>query len=191
MVVAAALAAGGAYLLNRGSGGKATASTTTLSAQNVVLRGLIPPSIVPHCLFHPQPEAHPGNLATADCPYTDSKHGVLTRLHIDHLRDVASVNAVYVHHAFPALHAAGMTPTFKGAVGRCDRTHLPGEMTWSHDMGVPGAPIAGRFACYTDPKTNEPTITWTYPPQRLFMLVSGPSHGELYAWWSYWAHAFG
>lgn len=47
------------------------------------------------------------------------------------------------------------------------------------------------MACHLDPKTRQPTIAWTVNDARLFVLISGKNHGELFAWWRCWAHRFG
>ena len=190
VVIAAAAAAVAVFLLTDESGSKAASpSAPALTGANATLASLIPNQIRAHCDFS-KLEDHAGNLATASCPYTDLKHGKLTAVHVDYLRDLPSVNLVYQHHAFPGVKLAGKHPDFKTAIGRCDGTHLPGEKTWSHEMGG-GAPPVGRMACYLDPKTGEPTIAWTFEPQHMFALVSGNNHGELYAWWLFWAHRFG
>ena len=190
IVIAALLAAAGVYAITRDSNTPPNAAehTTTLTKDQQVLANLIPPPILKHCIWGPA-ELHPGNLATANCPYTDTKHGTLTRLHLDYFRDAASALQIYVHHVGPGLRASNLTANYKTHVGRCSGNEL-GEESWSHDMGVATAPPAGRVACYLDPTTGEPTIAWTYDSARLFGLVSGPSHGRLYAWWHFWAHQF-
>jgi serine/threonine protein kinase len=197
IVVAALLAAVAVYAFTRDSNSSATPPPTTgtittsptLKGDYKTLQSLIPGPIRRHCIFGPT-ESHPGNLATANCPYTDAKHGVLSRLHVDLFADPRSALQIYIHHAVPGLQASGLTVDFKSPAGRCNGTELRGEGTWSHDMGMANAPVAGRVACYIDPKTGEPTIIWTYPAERLFVLASGPSHGQLYAWWRFWAHEF-
>ncbi|MDP9255590.1 MAG: hypothetical protein M3Q31_03405, partial [Actinomycetota bacterium] len=194
VVVAALLAAAAVYAVTRDSNsGSGTPTTTTppttLTKDQRALQSLIPPPIRKFCVWGAT-EQHAGNLATANCAYTDPKHGRLTKLHLDYFRDSASAFQIYIHHAGPGLRASGLTTDFKTNRGLCNATEFRGEGTWSHDMGVMNAPSAGRMACYLDPKTGEPTITWTYDAARMFALVSGPSHGRLYAWWRFWAHEF-
>jgi hypothetical protein len=205
IVVAAALAAAAVFAVTRNSKSPvaittSTTSTTSTTATNFtgsaaltgdykILASLIPPSIRKYCIWGPT-EGHPGNLATANCPYIDSKHGRLSKLHIDYFVGAASAQQIYIHHALPGLKASGLTTDFKTPAGKCNGTELRGEGTWSHDMGAANAPTAGRVACYVDPTSGLPTIIWTYPAEHMFALVSGPSHGQLYAWWRFWAHEF-
>jgi serine/threonine-protein kinase len=195
IVIAALVAAAAVFALTRDSKSPAGNATTTssdagLTGDYKILASLIPPLVRKHCVFQHPPEAHPGNLATANCPYVDAKHGMLTKLHVDYFADPAAAQQIYIHHALPGLKASGVTPDFKAKAGTCNGTRFAGEGPWSHVMGSATGPTAGRFACYSDPKTGLPTIIWTYPAEHMFALVSAPSHGQLFSWWKFWAHEF-
>jgi serine/threonine-protein kinase len=194
LVAVAALVSGTlAYLVARGDGETAAATSTSTSAQETVpeaplsLAALVPRALWKSCAVQNQPT--PGAVESAVClqPNVVTGQNPPDRWQLSIYPDAASLQTAYD----AARAAAPKVPNG----GRCDGTYWGGSGPWVHE-GTPPKPGGHRF-CYFD--GDDAVIVWTHerlgqPNHRDILAVAregDTDHAALFNWWRFWHHRIG
>jgi serine/threonine-protein kinase len=198
LVALAALVSGtAAYLVARGDGQTAAATSATTSTSPstqetvpeapLALAALVPKTLWKSCAVQNQPT--PGAVESAVClqPNVVTGQNPPDRWQLSIYPDAASLQAAYT----AARAAAPRVPNG----GRCDGTYWGGAGPWVHE-GAPPKPGGHRF-CYFD--GDDAVVVWTHERlgqvnHRDILAIAregDTDHAALFNWWRFWHHRIG
>ncbi len=194
LVALAALVSGTvAYIVARGDGETAAATTAATSTDETVpeaplsLAGLVPGTLWKNCAVQNEPTSGATESAVCLQPADVPGQNPPDRWQLSIYPDAASLQTAY------DAARAGAPKVPNG--GRCDGTYWGGSGPWVHE-GTPPKPGGHRF-CYFD--GDDAVIVWTHerlgqPNHRDILAVAregDTDHAALYNWWRFWHHRIG